>query len=121
MLHRPPFVLACAFALFAACGPPHPSGNEDAGPPDAHGGAFVSISVTPTNPILELDLGVTGQQEFQAFGVFADGVREDISDQVTWTLMNPAAGTMVGATLFTPAFVSSAAVTSKLTATLDDL
>jgi hypothetical protein len=122
MLHRSSLVLAFAFVFAAACGPSHPSDDTaDDTPPDAHGGPYVSISVTPTNPILELDLGVTGSQAFQAFGVFEDGVREDISSQVTWELMNPAAGTMVGATLFTPAFVSSAAVTSKLTATLDDL
>jgi len=118
-------VLALALAV-AACGPT-PRGV----PGDADGGVdgpstdgvplpheLVSITVTPTNPLVELDVGVAGSQVFVATGVYRDGVAEDLSAQVTWAVANPAVGAMNGARLAIPIFAVAAAESSRVTATL---
>lgn len=106
-----------------ACG-----GETTVGPGDGDGGVggdataphrLLSIVVTPTNPILELDLGAAGQQVFTATGIFQDGVDEDLSAQVTWASSNPAVGALAGATLMVPAFNAVSAETSRITASFD--
>ena len=74
------------------------------------------IAVTPTNPILELDLGASASQGFTATAVYADQTTEDVSATVTWTGANPAVGTMANAVLAIPSFATSQAVVSLITA-----
>jgi hypothetical protein len=122
------------FALLAvaACGP-NGNSNQDAGG-DGDGGidapngpdaplphTLVGIMVTPTNPLIEMDVNVTGTQAFVATGEYLDGVPEDLSAQVTWAVVNPAVGTMTGATLNIPAFASATAEVSRITATMGSI
>lgn len=117
-------LLTLAFAAAAACGPSNsnPPGDGDGGidgQPDVplpH--ELTSITVTPTNPLLELDLNTPGSQAFVATGTFLDGVPEDLSTQVTWAVTNPNVGTMTGATLSIPGFPMVTVETSRITATL---
>jgi len=114
-------MLLLAFAV-AACGPTSKHHGTDAGTDGAGGDApaaqhtLEALAVTPTNPIIELDLNATGSQDFTVTGYYADGVNEDLTSQVTWTVMNPAVGTMTGATLAIPAFTASAAEVSLINA-----
>ncbi len=115
-------VLSC-FAV-VACGPRVKASNDDAGPGAARDSApaqhvLTVIEVTPTNPIVELDLGSPGSQSFLATGRFADGAVEDVTAQVTWTITNPAIGTMNGATLEIPGASSVGVLVSRVTASLD--
>ena len=116
-------VLALSTALVFACGPRvNASGDAgttdgDATPGDRH--VLTSIEVTPTNPILELDLGQPGAQAFLATGRFLDGVDEDLSARVTWEVSNPAVGAMPGATLDIPAFNAVSVNVAQVTAKLD--
>jgi Integrin beta chain VWA domain len=118
-----PARLFVALALLAAgCG-----SNTNVGPPgggvdaavDAAPHTLLSVVVTPTNQILELDLNTAGSQAFTATGIFLDGVSEDLTAQATWSSSNPAAGTLAGATLMVPAFTAVAAETSRITATFE--
>jgi hypothetical protein len=81
----------------------------------------MAISVTPTNPIVELDLNATGAQGFTATELFEDGTTTDVTATATWQLANPAVGTLTGATLAIPAFATASAVVSKITAVADGL
>lgn len=111
----------------AACGPSssNPPGDGDGGV-DSGGGidapqphTLVGISVTPTNPLLEVDLNVAGTtQAFTAMGNYLDGIPEDLTGQVTWAVANPAVGAMTGATLAIPPFAMATAEVSRITATL---
>ncbi|MBK9033612.1 MAG: hypothetical protein IPL61_20505 [Myxococcales bacterium] len=111
----------------AACGPSssNPPGDGDGGI-DSGGGidapqphTLVGIAVTPTNPLLEVDLNVSGTtQAFVAMGQYLDGVPEDLTTQVTWAVANPAVGAMTGATLAIPPFTMATAEVSRITATL---
>jgi hypothetical protein len=118
-----------ALLVVAACGP-NGNSNQDAGG-DGDGGidapngpdaplphTLVGIMVTPTNPLIEMDVNVTGTQAFVATGEYLDGVPEDLSAQVTWAVANPAVGAMTGATLNIPAFASATAEVSRITATM---
>ncbi len=118
-------IVALACAVIGACGP-RVSGTQDGGGDDGDGGAVVdaphilsAIEVTPTNPILELDLNTPGTQPFQALGRFQDGVDEDVTSRVTWSLTNPAVGAMNGATLEIPGFPSVGVQVSRVVASLD--
>lgn len=75
--------------------------------------------MTPTNPIIQLDLNATGSQAFTATGTYADGTSADISSQATWTVGDATVGTMSGATLDIPAFSTVTADVSTITATLN--
>ena len=120
-------IVALACAVIGACGP-RVSGTQDGGGDDGDGGVVIdaphtltSIEVTPTNPILELDLNTPGTQPFQALGRFQDGVDEDVTSRVTWSLTNPAVGAMNGATLEIPGFASVGVQVSRVVASLDDV
>jgi hypothetical protein len=76
----------------------------------------MQVVVTPTNPILQVDLNTTSSQVFTATAQYADHADEDVTTQATWTVVNPAVGTMSGATLNVPAFSTATAVTSLITA-----
>jgi hypothetical protein len=115
-------------ALFAACSasddPPPP--NDDGGGGDAGSGGSLphtldSILITPLNSIVELDVNATGAQPFTATGQFADGVSEDITDQVTWSVTNAAVGAFNGATLEIPSFAAATAEVSLVKASVDGL
>lgn len=114
-------VLSCA--LFA-CGP-RAAGNADGGGggSDAPVGLHVltAIEVTPTNPIVELDLNQPGTQGFSAMGRFQDGNDMDISDRVNWSVVNPAVGTLSGATLTIPPFPVTTVEVSRIKAELDGI
>ncbi|MEO8844052.1 MAG: hypothetical protein ABI704_20895 [Kofleriaceae bacterium] len=114
-----------AFAL-AACGPSKVShGGGDASSGDDSSGplphTLVSLSVTPLNPLLELDLNTPALQGFTVTGSYADDTQEDLTAQATWAVANPAVGAMTAAALSVPGFTVATAVTSKITATVDNL
>jgi hypothetical protein len=105
--------------VVAACGPSsHKPRQIDAsvhdGPPAQH--VLTGITVTPTNPIVQLDLNMAGSQMFTAMGNYADGTNEDLTATATWSVANPAVGAIANATLAIPAFTSANAVTSLVTA-----
>jgi hypothetical protein len=113
----------------AACGPhtKHPT-DANAGvdgdntvdaAPLPH--TLTGLEVTPTNPIVELDLNANAAQAFTVTGHFLDGVDEDVTAQATWAVMNPNVGTMSGSTLLIPAFTVATAETSLITATVGGL
>ncbi|HUJ62995.1 MAG TPA: hypothetical protein VLX92_31050 [Kofleriaceae bacterium] len=114
---------ACiVLASVVACGPsnlkhksPVDAPSSGDGGTDA-GHVLTGITITPTNPIVQLDLNATGAQGFTATAVYADGVDEDVSATATWNVMNPAVGTMTGSTLSIPAFTTANAVVSLITA-----
>jgi hypothetical protein len=114
----------CAGALVVflyACGPTvhHKGGSDggtDSGPTVDAPHTLSYISITPTNPIVELDLNAQGSQGFIAYAVYADGTQDDVSAQATWTVANPAVGTMSNAVLDIPGFATSQAVVSLISA-----
>jgi hypothetical protein len=125
-----PRVRMLLLALFvAACGPSskHPGDGgvvdgSDPTPdamPQPH--MLTGLEVTPTNPLIELDLNADGSQAFTVTGHFADGIDEDLTSQATWTVMNPNVGMMTGSTLLIPAFTAATAETSRITATVGTL
>ena len=109
--------LSCA--LFA-CGPRAAGDSDAGGNGDAVGQhVLTAIEVTPTNPIVELDLNQTGMQGFAAMGRFQDGNDMDISDRVNWSVVNPAVGTLSGTTLNIPGFATTTVEVSRIKAELD--
>jgi hypothetical protein len=120
-------IVAAAFA--AACGPTHKTSSgtgSDAGPvatdaapvdtgPLPH--TLESIAITPTNPLIQLDLNTESSQGFVAMAEYSDGSAEDVSATATWTVANPMVGAMTGSTLLIPAFTSAGAQTSVISAT----
>ncbi|HEV7556914.1 MAG TPA: hypothetical protein VGO00_15715, partial [Kofleriaceae bacterium] len=112
--------VVCAFVI--ACGPTKKKGaggddddSGDAGTIPA-GHTLESVTITPTNPIIELDLNAMGTQPFAVAANYADGDVEDITGDVTWTVANPAVGSITNSVLQTPSFAASNAIASKLTA-----
>jgi hypothetical protein len=113
-----------SICVLAACGPSKTGGGDANTGDDAGGNAdannqphtLTGIIITPTNPIVELDLNVTGQQLFTATGQYLDNVPEDLTQQVTWSVANPAVGAMTGAQLDIPAFAAVAVEVSEITA-----
>jgi hypothetical protein len=96
-------------------GPPVDSGSgSQSGADAAH--VISYIAVTPTNPIIELDLNTQASQGFTATAVYADSTTEDVSASVTWTVANPAVGAMTNAVLNIPGFSTSQAAVSLITA-----
>lgn len=124
-----PRVRLCLLAfVVAACGPHTKKPGGDAGITDGATGdtpvaqhTLQSLGVTPTNPIIELDLNTPGSQDFQVIGYYADGVNEDVTSQVTWQVMNPNVGAMTGATLAIPGFATASAEVSLLTASFSGI
>ncbi len=118
MLSHVSFVLG----VVAACGP-SAAHHGDGGTGDDGGAGssnqphtLVGLEIDPLNPLVQLDLNTPGSQPFTATGIFADGVDEDETANVTWTVMNPAVGTMTGATLGIPAFTAATAEVSLVRA-----
>jgi hypothetical protein len=106
-----------------ACGPTAKHSGDDAGSGSGSGTdagplphTLTGLTVTPTNPIVQLDLNSSAAQGFAATANYADGVDEDVTTHVTWTVANPAVGTMAMATLNIPGFATAQAATSKITA-----
>jgi hypothetical protein len=113
--------VAVVSAFVIACGPSKKkgAGGDDDGGGDASvppGHTLESVTITPTNPIIELDLHATGTQPFAVAANYADGDVEDITGDVTWTIANPAVGSITNSVLQTPSFAASNAIASKLTA-----
>lgn len=115
-------VLIAATCLLA-CGPRSLSdpdgGGGDGGPIGPH--TLSSIVVTPTNPIVELDLNTPATQEFEVHAIYADGVDENVTASATLEVVNAAVGTLNGATLEIPAFTAVAVETSRIHASYDSL
>ncbi len=115
------------FVVVLACGaggdtPPVTTGSGGSG---GGGGeaprTLESISVTPLNLLVELDVNATSTQAYTAFANYSDGSSEEVTDQVTWSLSNDAVGSFSGATLNLASFSAAAAEVSLVHATLDDL
>ena len=119
--------LISSVSVGAGCGPNRNSQNgNDAGidgAPDAtpQPHELSAIMVTPTNPLIELDLNAGASQPFVAMGIFLDGVDEDLSTQVTWDVSDPAVGTMSANTLLIPAFATSGVHVARVNAKLGTL
>ncbi len=110
---------------FAGCGPSSGDDGVDTGDGgvDANNGPHTlrRILVTPTNPIVEMDLGATATQPFTVTAQYQDGTDEDVSLEVFWTIANPAVGTMADNVLNVPAFAAVTAHTSLVTASYNGL
>jgi len=128
-MYQPRARIVLLALFFGACGPTSKH-HGDAGVIDATDAAvdvaplphtLTGLDVTPTNPLIELDLNADGSQGFSVTGHFLDGVDEDVTSQVTWTVMNPNVGAMSGSTLLIPAFTTTVAETSLITASLDGI
>ncbi len=118
--------VSLVLGVVAACGPTAIHNNDGGNGGDGGGSnnqphTLVGLSIDPLNPLVQLDLGAPGSQPFTATGLFADGVDEDETANVTWTVMNPNVGTMTGATLDIPAFTASAAEVSLIRADMGSL
>lgn len=114
-------VHALILAAAAACGSSHRTndGGDGSGSNGPH--TLVSLTINPTNPIVEVDLNTPGQVPLAAIANFTDGTSEDVSGQTTWNIENPAIGSLVNSVLHTPAFPTATAVVSKVTASYKDL
>ena len=110
-----------SYAALASCGPHKPGKPDGGGGGDDAAHVLSAIEVTPTNAIVELDLNMPGSQAFAAIGHYADGVDEDLTSQVTWSVSNPAAGSLTGSTLSIPAFAAVAVEFARITASLGGL
>ena len=112
-----------------ACGPTNEkrAGNTtDGGTTDGthtDGGAHVlsGILVTPTNPLIQLDLNSTAEQGFQVTGQYEDGTTDDQTPQATFVVSNPVVGAMNGSALAIPSFATPMAATALVTATVGTL
>lgn len=109
--------------MVAACGPTKGGGgDDDDGSGSSHGPhTLVSITVSPSDAIVELDLNTPATQDYTVTGNYADDTSEDLTGQVTWSVANPAVGSFTAAQLVIPGLTSSQAITSKLTATYTSL
>jgi hypothetical protein len=100
----------------AACG----SSNRpnDGGIGDGNTGPHIlnGLTVTPTNPIVEVDLNTVQTVPFVATASYEDGSTADVSTMVTWSVDNPAVGSISNSVLQTPMFATATAVVSKITA-----
>jgi len=107
--------------LLSACGPNKNPEGIDAGDGDGDAGnpghILQRLVVTPTNPIVELDLDTAGSQVFTVMAEYADHDNFEVTDQVAWDVANPAVGTMAAGTLSIPSFAAVSAETSLITAT----
>ena len=82
--------------------------------------ALLSLSVTPQNTIIELDLDTPASQAFVVTANYDDGSGIDVTDEVTWEVSNPMVGTMNGATLDIPAFTENTFMSTLVTASYMD-
>jgi hypothetical protein len=109
--------------LAASCGP-RVAADPDGGGGDDDGGqtgphTLTGIEVTPTDSLVELDLNTPGSQAFTVRGLFTDGQNEDVTASATLEVINPAVGTLNGATLEIPAFPAVSVETSRIRATYE--
>ncbi len=105
----------------AACGPTavhHGTSGDDAGIGSSNAHVMTGISVTPTNPLIQLDLNMPGSQDFTVSGEYEDGTTDDQTANATFSVVNPVVGTITGATLSIPAFTTAMATTSLINATV---
>ncbi len=130
-------IVVAATLVFCAsfgCGPTATRGDRDGGPDadlnnnnennvpvDAAPHVLSSITVSPINDILEVDLNAPGEQAFTASGGYLDGVTKDLTDEVTWTSSNPELGSFSGNTLEIPPLDTAGAHVTVITAALDGI
>jgi hypothetical protein len=118
---------ACAAVVAVACGPTRERPPDaDVGPsidaPPGDGAVLphtlAQINVSPTNPIVQLDLNMGSAQAFTAMGIYEDGTSDDLTGQATWSVGNMNVGSMTGATLIIPSFSTVTAEVSTITASV---
>lgn len=128
--HRGWFLAFASVVALAtvACGPHVTGSNTDGGSNGGDDGGvnpqphtLTQIVVTPTNPIVQVDLNMPGTKEFTAMASYADDTTEDVSTTATWAVMNPAVGSMIGNALSIPGFATSGAQVSLITASFGGL
>ena len=116
-----------ALGVLAACGPTSHKNHTDGGAGGGDSGIDAAplphvldgIVVSPTNPIVQLDLNTPGSQVYSAMATYEDGTTDDVTlAGRRGRSTNPAVGAMTGATLAIPGFGSADAQTSMITATL---
>ena len=79
------------------------------------------ISIEPTNFIFEVDLNAPATMPYQCIGFYADGVNEDLTDQVTWDMDNATLGDFGGdSTLDVPSIGSVGAHVGIVSAAYND-
>lgn len=109
-------------------GSPQKDAGTDTNVTDADGGgggdtkpphSLASISIEPTNHILEVDLNAVTSQAYTATGRYLDGVTEDVTDQVTWNVADPSVGIFSGASLDLFPLDTVSAKTTRITAELE--
>ncbi len=89
--------------------------GSDSKPPHS----LVSITVEPTNQILEVDLNAASSQAYTATGRYLDGVTEDLTDEVTWEVADSSVGIFSGSSLDLLPLDTVSAKTTRITAELD--
>lgn len=128
--------LSISLGVVVGCGPTATGNGEDDGggansnvnenengniPADAAPHVLSSITVTPVNDILEVDLETPSQQAFSAMGGFMDDTSEDVTNEVTWASSNPALGSFSGNVLEIPGLSEAGAEVTVITASLDGI
>ncbi len=102
-------LLLCAFAsglalsTAAACGPSAPANiNGDGGTGDGDGGSAAgSIRIEPANAEVTTSPGAPAQLDYTAIFTNDQGDEEDVTDEATWSLVDPTLGTFTAAHLTT--------------------
>lgn len=95
----------------------HDGDDDSSKPPPQH--VLMHITITPLEHIEELDLNAPASIAYKAIGKFSDGVDEDMTDKVTWTIADAEIGTFEGALLNLTPMTTASARTTIITAKLD--
>jgi len=104
----------------AACGSDSGAGNaSDGGSGDAGSGdtVLVSITVAPTDQLIEVDLNAPTTQAYTASAVYSNGDVVDVTNEASWSAENPNIGTFTAASLSIPGFTTTGVEVSRITAT----
>lgn len=56
-----------------------------------------SLTISPTNPLIRVDLNRQANRTFRVIARYSDGTNADVTSKATFTVDNPAAGAMFGA------------------------
>jgi hypothetical protein len=93
------FVLAgfIGIGMMATCGG-NRDGDQNLDGDDGDTPALVSLTLTPNNDVLLVDLKTEATKQFTVRGLFADGSSADFSRKVKFSLDNTAVGTFSGPT-----------------------
>lgn len=78
--------------------------------------SLLSVTVSPIDHILEVDLNAPETMDYTATANYADGTTEDVTDVAGWSSSNAALGSFNGSTLEIPGFTQAMAETTLVTA-----